>query len=160
MKTIIKVFSDNSQLEFDRGSFDDWCIYLVSQEQRKPPKDSEYFTRLQALSQIHSPEKIYQDFVKIFDYTNARLNPKMLAGITRLASHYGNDALEMDKLFTILYAGMVAEENKQHAVLKKRIKRLGMHQVLVEGLKPDIAAHFSRGKKWRELDKICREKGF
>ncbi len=48
----------------------------------------------------------------------------------------------MEIWFNVLYAGMVAEENKENAVLKKRIKRLGMHQVLIDGLEPE---------KWRRV---------
>jgi hypothetical protein len=66
----------------------------------------------------------------------------------------------MEIWFNVLYAGMVAEENKEHALLKKRIKRLGMHQVLLENMEPEKAALFSKGKKWTELDKLMKEKGF
>lgn len=55
---------------------------------------------------------------------------------------------------------MIAEENKDYAILKKRIKRLGMHQILIEKISPEKASNFSRGRNWRELDKICKEYGF
>lgn len=35
-------------------------------------------------------------------------------------------------VFTIIYLGMVAEENKLGTKLGKRIKRLGIHQVLYD----------------------------
>lgn len=157
---LIKAFSDGSQLEFDNGRFDAWCIYMRCGKQRYAPRDSDYFQRLQALAQPHGAEKIYADFVQIYQVTHARLNPKVLDGIGRLASRYGADALEIDKLFSLLYAGMVAEENKTNAVLKKRIKRLGMHQVLIDKMPPHIAAHYSRGKPWRVLAKECQQRGF
>ncbi len=156
----IKAFADGSQLEFDHGHFDAWCIYLRQGQHRYAPKDSEYFQRLKDLSQIHGSQQIYADFVQIYQVTKAQLNPKILAGITRLAQPYGKDAEEMDKLLTLLYAGMVAEENKTKAILKKRIKRLGLHQVLLDNIPPAIAAHYSRGKSWRVLDKECQQRGF
>ena len=55
---------------------------------------------------------------------------------------------------------MIAEENKGNAILKKRIKRLGMHQVLLENYTPEHAANFSKGKKWKDLDKLMKQKGF
>jgi len=55
---------------------------------------------------------------------------------------------------------MVAEENRENAKLKKRIKRLGIHQVLIEGISPEIAANFSRDKVWIILDGIMKKKGF
>lgn len=35
-----------------------------------------------------------------------------------------------------------------------------MHQVLLENFDPELAANFSKGKKWKELDKLMKEKGF
>jgi hypothetical protein len=55
---------------------------------------------------------------------------------------------------------MIAEENKANAILKKRVKRLGVHQVLVLGMPPSEAAKFSNGKKWRDLDAIMKSNGF
>jgi hypothetical protein len=80
--------------------------------------------------------------------------------ITVLSRFYNADAAEMELWMNVIYAGMIAEENKENAILKKRIKRLGMHQVLIDGMKPEEAAVFSKGKKWKELDEIMRSKGF
>jgi hypothetical protein len=55
---------------------------------------------------------------------------------------------------------MIAEENKENAILGKRIKRLGMHQVLIENMKPEEAAVFSKGKKWKELHRLMKKRGF
>ena len=55
---------------------------------------------------------------------------------------------------------MVAEENKRFARLKKYIKRLGVHQVLIEGHRASWAANYSRGKKWQELQQECDARGF
>ena len=70
------------------------------------------------------------------------------------------DAEEIDIWFTVIYGGMVAEENKEFAVLKKRIKRLGMHQILIERKDAEYAANFSKGKKWKELDELMKKRGF
>jgi hypothetical protein len=160
MGRAIKQFPDGAALEFDAGNFDDWCVYLVAGGGRAALRDSEYFARLKELAKRHGARKIYDDFVKIYNATTSSLSPHVLNGITKLASSYGEDSLEMDKLFTILYAGMVAEENKANAILRKRVKRLGMHQVLVDDFEPEVAANFSRGKPWRELDVECNRRGF
>jgi hypothetical protein len=55
---------------------------------------------------------------------------------------------------------MIAEENKENTKLGKRIKRLGMYQTLVEKLDPFLAANFSRGMKWQEIDEECHKRGF
>jgi hypothetical protein len=56
--------------------------------------------------------------------------------------------------------GMIAEENKENTILGKRIKRLGMYQTLIEGLPAEMSANFSRGMKWKQLDKECTKRGF
>jgi len=77
-----------------------------------------------------------------------------------LSQDYTDVWVEMDTWFTVIYAGMIAEENKANAILKKRIKRLGMHQLLLENFKSEEAANFSKNKKWQELDIIMKQKGF
>ena len=48
--------------------------------------------------------------------------------------------------FIVIYAGMVAERNKKFTKLKERIKRLGMHQVLLEQMPVQEAANWSKEK--------------
>jgi hypothetical protein len=55
---------------------------------------------------------------------------------------------------------MIAEENKENTHLGKRIKRLGMHQLLVEQADPLIVANYSRGMSWRAIDADCKARGF
>jgi hypothetical protein len=67
---------------------------------------------------------------------------------------------DVEVLLTTLYAAMIAEENRVNAPLGRRIKRLGVHQVLVEGMRVEDAARFSRGKPWRVLEELCVARGF
>ena len=69
-----------------------------------------------------------------------------------------NDKLDM--LFTILYMGMIAEERKANTRLGKRIKRLGVHMLLLEGREVDDAANCMRGMNWREIDALCKARKF
>ncbi|MBR8829205.1 MAG: hypothetical protein DSM107014_15125 [Gomphosphaeria aponina SAG 52.96 = DSM 107014] len=161
MKRTIKILTDGTHIEYDQGKFDAWCVYLIRPNgERIAPRDVEYFTRFQQLGSKYGSESIYQDFVAIYAQTDSIINEKILINITQIAAKYPTDALVIDKLLTIVYGGMVAEENKEKAILKKRIKRLGMHQVLMENLPPAVAANFSKGKKWRELDEECKLRGF
>lgn len=50
---------------------------------------------------------------------------------------------------------MIAEENKRRARLRKRVKRLGVHQPLEEHLALEEAATFSEGKSWEVIDLEC-----
>ncbi|ALG67028.1 DUF7004 family protein [Beggiatoa leptomitoformis] len=161
MQRLIQTFNDGSTVAFDSGRFDDWCVYLHRPAQRRyAPSDTYYFARLQILGKLYGFQSLYDDYIAIYEKTNAQINPDVLSLILQLTEKYQVDSLEIAIWFTVIYAGMVAEENKQGAILKKRIKRLGMHQTLIEQIAPNIAANYSRGKKWRELDVLCKEKGF
>lgn len=161
MPQLIKNVRQRNIVEFDNGKFDSWCVYLTRPSGgRYAPLDTEYFSILKALGNRHGHDKIYKDYVSYYTLTNRTIDSAILHRITEITDWYGEDAEEMDIWFTVIYAGMVAEENKINAVLKKRVKRLGMYQVLIEKLEPLYAANFSRGKQWRELDGIMKERGF
>ena len=157
----INIFSNDGFIEFDAGSFDNWCVYITKPGgERFAPTDVQYFSRLKKLGEKYGHRKIYDDFVVIFNRTFKNIDPAVFDLISVLSKFYEDDSLEIEIWFNVLYAGMIAEENKENAILKKRIKRLGMFQLLIEGLNPEIAANFSKGKKWKELDLLMKSKGF
>lgn len=127
---------------------------------RYAPTDIEYFNWLKQQAQIFGAAKIYNDFISFYEFTGKEIDQAPLDIITTLSNDYGSASEEADTWFTIIYAGMIAEENKANTILKKRIKRLGMHQLLLENYKAEDAANFSRNKKWKELDAIMKQKGF
>ena len=89
------------------------------------------------------------------------MNKDMLAYITQIANEYEEqDVLEIDVMFSILYLAMISEENKENSKLGKRIKRLGIYSLLKENKTIEESATFMKGMKWREIDKICIERGF
>lgn len=161
MPRIVKIFSDGSRVEFDRGRFDNWCVYFKpSNDSRKAPSDIEYFRELQALSAIYGANRVYQDFVRVYDGTQSEVSTDTLGLIEELSAHYRNDTLRVQKVFTIVYAAMVAEQNKQFTKLGKRVKRLGIYQVIIENMDVAMAATYSKDKKWRDVDGECTKRGF
>jgi hypothetical protein len=92
--------------------------------------------------------------------TSNKIQESVFVQIRKLAKTYVPREKEMMKWFSVLYAGMVAEENKQYTRLGKRIKRLGMYQVLILKRPPLHAANYSRNRKWFELDDIMTQYGF
>ena len=161
MGKITTTFRDGSYLEYDTGTFDDWCVYLSRPNaDRYAPKDFQYFERLYKYSLIHGAEKVYSDFVNIYNKTSKNLSEKVFVDIKEISKSYGADELSVAIDFSIIYMGMVAEENKAFTRLGKRIKRLGIYQVLIDKMSPFIAAQYSKGKKWMELNEICKSKGF
>jgi len=161
MGSLIKIINKQNLIEFDKGIFDSWCVYLTRPNKQKyAPKDFEYLRALKELGKIYGNEKLYADFLVIYELTSCLIDPNVLSLITTLSTKYSADFEEFDIWFTVIYSGMIAEENKANAILKKRIKRLAIHQILVESLEPEFVANFSKGQEWRVLDGIMKSKGF
>lgn len=158
---IVKQFADGSYLEYASGNFDGWCVYMVNPKRnfRQPPLDVQYFAFLQNQAEIFG-NKVYADFVSIYDATGTEVVPSVLFLIDQIAATYGDKALEFSKIYTILYMGMIAEERKAYTRLGKRIKRLGVHKLLIEKKTVAEAANFMRGMGWRQIDAMCKERGF
>lgn len=161
MGQIIKRFPDGSFLEYDRGGFDDWCVYLTNSfGVRHPPRDIDYFSNLKRLTNQYGVEKVYGDYVQIYNLTGKQVRKQDLDNISRLAASYGTNALQVDTIFSILYMAMIAEERKAGTRLGKRIKRLGIHKLLVENTSVYDSANFMRGMRWKEIAKLCEARGF
>lgn len=161
MSRLIKKLRNNKLVIFDKGRIDFWCVYLVENNRKYAPSDVTYFTDFLNISKLYPPGKVYQDFVSIYNVTTKSVDQQVLNLIDVITDTYQEvHQLLMEQWFTVIYAGMIAEENKENAVLKKRIKRLGMYQVLVLGIIPPVAAKFSIGKKAGELRSIMQSYGF
>lgn len=162
MARLIKKLRNNRAVIFDTGNFDDWCVYVVEANGYKmAPFDETYFGELYVMSNKYPQNKVYNDFVLIYDRTTKLIDTSVLKLIDDLVNTYAQeDRVIIEQWFSVIYAGMMAEENKEFAILKKRVKRLGMHQVLMLHKSAKVAAEFSKGKKWRELDDIMKPLGF
>ncbi len=161
MGKMIKKFNDGSYLEYDRGSFDDWCVYLTKTDgTRKPPRDTDYFQQLKELSNTYGKNRVYEDYVKVYELTGKSVEDSVLNEISKISNNYGEDSLEVDIIFSILYMAMIAEENKAFTRLGKRIKRLGIYKLLIENNSVQQSANFMRGMGWREISDLCNERGF
>ncbi|MFB3852854.1 MAG: hypothetical protein ACE148_03405 [Vicinamibacterales bacterium] len=158
---VLKTFADGSVLEYARGAFDDHCVYLTRPgTPRHPPRDTQYFATLSQLAAQHGVERVYADFQALYDGTTSEVQDSVFERIHQLAQHYGKDALEVEVLFSVLYVAMVAEERRAFTKLGKRVKRLGVHQLLIEGFEVNAAANFSRKMRWREIAAECERRGF
>lgn len=157
----VKIYqSPRLKVEFDKGSFDNWCVFIQDQNKRYAPSDKEYFERLKILGNRHGNEQLIEDFLRIYDQTTSSLSTGTIELIEKLAERYQNDEEEIKKWLLVIYAGMVAEENKTNTRLGKRIKRLGMYQLLILNRSALHASNYSRNRKWWELDDVMKSYGF
>lgn len=148
------------EIKFGMGAFDNWCVWVTRPDGvRHAPKDVEYFTELKEI--YLKCERVYEDFCCIFKKTDASISREIQEYIRNVTLEYPpQQSDEAEMVLNILYAGMIAEEKKAFSVLKKRVKMLGVYQVLILGIAPSVAANFSKGKEAYEIDKICRSYGF
>jgi len=162
MKRSIKIISSDIEIFYDRGSFDEWCVYINNQGIKTAPKDIEYFKFFIELGKSYSNQKVYNDYIKIYNLVSQKIEKKVLDLIIDISKNNYDAVLskEVTINFTVIYAGMVSERNKKFTVLKERIKRLGMYQILVLNFSAEVAANYSKGKKAKELDIICKKYGF
>lgn len=161
MGQLIKRFENGAFLEYDRGSFDDWCVYLTQPaKNRRPPRDTDYFSALKNYAAKYGVQRIYNDYVLVYELTGKQVEANSLRRISEISSGYGQDALQIDIIFSILYMSMIAEEQKKNTRLGKRIKRLGIYVLLIENKTVSESANFMRGMRWREIDNLCRQRGF
>ncbi|KMQ69794.1 hypothetical protein ACM39_01730 [Chryseobacterium sp. FH2] len=155
----IKVFSNGGKLFYSEGNFDKWCVYYESGEKPMfPPTDKYYFKYLLRSSRMYST--IYDDLFSVFNQTTDRVEEEVLQNIVILSQKYGAYAIQFEILFTVIYCAMISEEKKEHTRLGKRIKMLGIHQLLKENFSVDEAADFSRNKSWKVLAAECNKYGF
>jgi len=157
----IFVFTDGTHVEFGPGKFDDWCVYHVGRDgARKPPRDVDYFATLRQCESMADAPTIYRDFVQIFDLTRKEPEVQVFETIREQSQKYNEFATGFEQAMSFIYLGMIAEENKSFTKLGKRIKRLGVHKLLIESESVPHAANFMKGMDWREIDQLCRERDF
>lgn len=158
---IIKRLDRKCKVIFRKGAFDDFCVYFVDEYNReRAPKDVEYFEFFRDLANSMENRKVYNDFLMIYEMTNKTIDVKVRHKIDEIVKTYPeNVCFEVEKNFTVIWGGMIAEENKENTRLGKRIKHLGMYQVLIEGMDVEEAANFSKNQNAENLNSIMKEKG-
>ena len=157
--TIIKRLKHDRKVMFDYGAFDGYCVYVADDYGNKQaPRDYEYFRFFLELTEIYGNDKVYNDFLTIYDLTGRTISEDVRNKIDEIVSTYNEDVRDkVEENLSVIWGGMIAEENKENSYLGKRVKHLGMYQVLKGGMLPEDAAEFSKGKPWRELDIIMKE---
>ena len=156
--TIIKRLNHNRKVMFDNGAFDGYCVYVADDYNKRAPRDYEYFRFFLELANLYGNDKVYNDFLTIYYSTDKTINQDVRDVIDNIVSTYGEDVRdEVEENLAVIWGGMIAEENKDKTFLGKRVKHLGMYQVLMGILSPEDAAEFSKGKPWIGLDAIMKE---
>jgi Family of unknown function (DUF7004) len=150
---VLKMFKDNMLLAYDHGSFDEFRVSFYDNKlrYRSSPNDAQFFTFFVKLAPA---ETVWRNIVELASQIHKHTGFQDI----RLPNLTGS--LEEEKVFSALAAAMMAEERKAKTKLGKRVKLLGCHQVLMQGIRPRVAAKWSRGKPWKEIAVECEKWGF
>jgi hypothetical protein len=133
----------------------------VKNDKKRAPLDTEYFGFLTELAARIGASETYAIFCAVWELAEKEPDRKVAKVIDGLVTLIPTAFRERARLwFNVLYMGMVSEENYPNTILGKRIKRLGVHQLLFDGMTAEEAANWSRDKPWRELDKASKDWGF
>lgn len=159
---ILRLFHDGSRLEFGSGHLDRWSVYLSRPNAaRAPAHEDERLDRLEQLAQSHCPRYLYEDYVVIYNRATHTIQPYVFDLIHSIARDYNDHRFEVEVGLALHYAGMVAAEGRHRSRPgMKRQQRLGVHQVLVEGLSARMAATYCWGKHWPQIEAECVARGF
>ena len=155
---MVRRFSDGSELRFGRGRFDKWCVFYRELDgKRKALLDADYFADLRNLAEKYGVDRIFGNFEAVFREVNHVDLPeaRVLDAISSCSLWYGEDALKFEKTMTVLYATMIAEENKRNGYVGKYLKRLAVYELLFCGEKTCVVARkfdgVGAGSLWETL---------
>lgn len=152
------ILTDNNYLFwFGEGNIDEWCVYCVKPNCRTWfAYDHEYLSWIRKMGKFHGDDKVYDSFVRIFD--NVSYDYDMIDGY-RVICDVAKDYHHTDHFWAWFWMTMVAEERKENAILGKRIKRLGVYNVLFDKYKMSYITTYMVGMRYYDLEELMIERG-
>jgi hypothetical protein len=155
-------FSNRQRIEFRQGKFDSWCVYVVhGSGSEKNPLDKELFQELITFGSICGNFRIYTEIIQVYTLSRKDIEREVLNKIVEISNRHEIKNIESIKiLYTKFYYAFVAEENRARTVLGKRVKMLGIYQIMLENFSPEDTANFSKGMTGKAIADLCTVRGF
>ena len=152
------IYTDNKYLFwFGEGNIDEWCVYCVKPNHKTWfAYDHEYLSWIRKMGKFHGEKKVYDSFVRIYDSVSYDFN--MDDGY-EVVCDVSKDYRKTDHFWCWFWMTMVAEERKENAILGKRIKRLGVYNMLFDKYKLQHVTSYMVGMKWYDLEDLMVERG-
>ena len=151
---------DNNKtcIYFDKGKFDKYCVYINGRNKfRYAPTDDVYFNWIRILAKQYGNFQVWNDFCTIYDIVDTgETENEVLSIIKNIDLHYNDDTILW---WLIFYMTMRAECKIENTILKKRIKKLGVYNILFDEYPIDYIIKYMKGKNWRYLDDLMKERG-
>ena len=154
------------RLFFGRGRFDDWCVFVFDSVRSKFffPLDYDYLYWIKCLGERFGNERVYFDFVLLYDCVRRGVSNRECYVVTSMVDE-GYVGVDTQVWWVIFFMTMYAECMKENTRLGKRIKRLGVYNVLVDGDDVEYVTQYMKNDEglpgWFEyLDRLMRDRGF
>ena len=149
-------------ISFAKGRFDYWLVDAPGNVWLNASDDL-WLQRAKDAADRHGRNEIYLEFNELYHLITP--DPYDLRAIYLIENRvYCSESAEMLKTFYWLRYAMLAEERRRvedrKYPLGKRVKRLGLLQVLYHGMTPQEAASWSKGRPAKEIAAMCRKYGF
>ena len=174
--------ADNLCIFFARGKIDNWCAYIAQKDidgrwHLYAPKDKFYFERVYYVAYMQSKaypkrkisayQKLYNEILHIAEimFSNpTKVDDTICAEIDRIANRYGDEEESYRSMLRLalyeIYYGMIAEENKENTILGRKIKMLGLYDMLIEQKVIDVACDCNRKQPVGVIHNECNNIGF
>lgn len=145
-------------MEFGQGKFDKWCVHTTRPNGTKwYAKDYEYLYWIQKLGKDYGKDNVYTDFLRVYDVSVFDYDDSIAYNVIQeVDKHYHKPT---EQWWSLFYKTMVAEERKENTILGKRIKRLGVYNVLFDNYSAKYTARYMRGMDWQDLDDLMYQRG-
>lgn len=146
---------------FGRGSFDDFCAYLIRTEDKlcAMPLDEDYLRMLDNAAMWFSAAMLWRDILDIYNQATKKVSHKTLEDIYLKSQEYKGAQAMVRQVFLHLYYGMIADGNRPGYKLGGMVKAMAARRVLLEGIDPVTAANESRMYSCEELRELCHKRG-
>lgn len=143
---------------YNYGEFDQYCVHVLKPKKKSAwrPLDKEYFNWLKNMGKRYGNDYVYEDFLKVYEIISKTTT---MYEIENIVKEVKKNYFQGELWWTIFALTMKAEECKEYTKLGKRIKHLGVYNILKENMKVSEVVSYMKGKKWYELDEMMRERG-
>jgi len=159
-KKYIMEFPDERLIWFQMGNINNWFVNTsrYPEPEKITPSETMNFDKdVQMLSWLLKMQDDYGSIVMahirtIYNLVKTRFEMSPVSPlqtdwdlVMELAGFYEKtDVKKVSHIFGYVYYAMISEENYENTKLGKKLKLLGIHQVLLEGMKPEDAACWSK----------------
>ena len=154
------ITSNGYKFWFGRGRFDDYCVFCSKPNNKYWfALDKEYLGWIKRLGRRYGVDNVYEDFLQVYDLVDSDYEGKFRIVedlIWDLDKHYNGNT---ERWWAVFYMTMVAECCRENTILNKRIKHLGVYNVLFDDMGAGYTSQYMKKMQWWELDDLMIERG-